>query len=148
MSELARTLIADAQADCDTRLAAIEAATGLIEEAETLAATLRHHGIDCKAYGYSSPRWFNDPEKCVTWVKAHFADGPQILAALGAADLRIGSFTPSEHSGIINLCGIATPLHVPKTTVDELIATLARTMFSLVGTRQPDEPSTTEAAHA
>lgn len=41
MSDLATRLIAEAQADCDSRMETIEAHAGLIEGADALAATLR-----------------------------------------------------------------------------------------------------------
>lgn len=129
MSELARKLIADAQADLASRLQAIEANAGLIEEAETLAATLRHHGIvGARAGGVTFAAWLNRPAKCAAFVTIDQIPATELLSVLASAELRIADITPEEISGKLRLDGLDVPLYVPTATAQALIHELARTM--------------------
>lgn len=104
---LAQKLIDDLNAECAERLAAIEAAAGRIEEAETLASTLRHHGIDALTHGFTSHRI-----GLTVWVQA-FPNSPAALRqALADADLRIEVIGRGEHHREIRLQGLDTELTV------------------------------------
>jgi hypothetical protein len=123
MSELARRLIAEAEADLASRLQAIEAGTGLIEEAEALAATLRHHGIAvARAGGITFAGWLNMPARCAAYVTIDPIHATELLGVLAAAGLRIAGITPGEISSSLRLDGLDVPLNVPTATAQGLIA--------------------------
>jgi hypothetical protein len=128
MSELASSLIAEAEADLASRLQIIEAHVGLIEEAETLAATLRHQGADAYAHGYTSPAYFNRPAKCSIWVTVDVGDADALLTALGAAELRIADIQTEEYQSKLILEGLAVPLSVPPAMGKALLQRLINTM--------------------
>lgn len=107
MSPLALKMISDVHAETTAKLAAIEAANSKIEEAETLAATLRSFGIiTAKARGFagSTGAW--------CWVTAYGTQPDALRQALADADLRIARI---EHDGKtasdIFLDGLDTPIN-------------------------------------
>lgn len=129
MSELANRLINEAQADLASRLQAIEAHAGLVEEAEALAATLRHHGVtSARAGGVTFAAWLNRPAKCAAYVTIDQIPATELLSVLASAELRIADITPDEISGRLRLDGLDVPLNVPTATAQALIQELARTM--------------------
>lgn len=99
MSPLALKMISDVHAETNAKLAAIEAGAGRIEEAETLAATLRSFGITtAKAQGFAGSTG------AMCWVLV-FPDtqSSALRQALTDADLRIsrieldGSYNADIH---------------------------------------------------
>ena len=115
MSDLARRLIAEAQADCASRLGAIEAHAGRIEEAEALAATLRSHGIaEAQAQGMTFAAWLDRPARTDTWVTLATTGGEELDIALRDAGLRIAAISGelAGYSWKVLLEGLETPLHV------------------------------------
>lgn len=131
MSELATRLIAEAQADCASRLEAIEAHAGRIEEAEALAATLRSKGLDVTAYGYSSPAWFKGPAKLITWVSSQSADAEALLIALRDAELVISDITNDNGTAYLHLQGLENRLHISDSTRKGVLAALRVSLGSL-----------------
>lgn len=127
MSELARQLIAEAQADLASRLEAIEAATGLIEEAETLAATLRHHGIEARSYGNSFAAYWQTLPRCVAGVSIGDPDANTLRIALQAADLKIHRVDIGQHLGTLHLEGLNAEISLGKELACELQTLLLRT---------------------
>ena len=119
MSELARRLIDAAQADCASRLAAIEAHAALIEEAETLAATLRSHGIaDATAHGLTCAGFWNRPGRLETWVTVSGCDVLALQWALRDACLRVVGVRIGDAAGELQVdgidCGLAVPTDVAR----------------------------------
>lgn len=140
---LEQTLIATAERECGARLAAIEQAAGLIAEAETLAATLRHHGIaDAKAVGFSSA-WITPPSASVRcWVNTISADAQSLLQALRDADLRIGGLTPLDITQTaIAIEGLTVKVRVTNIVGEQLLRQLITTIAPLASRLAP------EAAH-
>ena len=98
MSSLAQKMIDDVNAETTAKLAAIEAGAGKIEEAETLAATLRSFGIaTAKAKGFTGSMGV------LCWVRV-FPDttSAALRQALADADLRISRIVPDGE----NYCDI------------------------------------------
>lgn len=98
MSSLAQKMIDDVNAETTAKLAAIEAGAGKIEEAETLAATLRSFGIaTAKAHGFAG----STGAMCRVLV---FPDTSvaALRQALSDADLRISRIVPDGE----NYCDI------------------------------------------
>jgi hypothetical protein len=125
MSELARRLIAEAEADLASRLQAIEAHTALIEEAETLAATLRHHGIATRCNGSTFAGWVGQPAKCRAWAHIDGSVTPDaLLTAFGAAELRVAAIEPGDYLGTLRIEGIAAPVHIENATAHALLQRL------------------------
>lgn len=120
MSSLAQKMIADVNAETTARLAAIEAAAGRIEEAETLAATLRSYGITtAKAKG------FTGSTGVMCWVLV-FPDtqADALRQALADADLRIKRIEPDgNYNADIFLDG----LDIAISTSTEIAAALQST---------------------
>lgn len=90
MTSLAQKMIDDVNAETTAKLAAIEAGAGKIEEAETLAATLRSFGITtAKANGFTGSMGV------LCWVLV-FPDttSAALRQALADADLRIKRIEP------------------------------------------------------
>lgn len=107
MSSLAQKMISDVHAETTAKLAAIEAGAGKIEEAETLAATLRSFGIsNAKARGFagSTGAW--------CWVTAYDTQPDALRQALADADLRIARIErDGKPTSDIFLDGLDTPIN-------------------------------------
>jgi len=107
MSPFALKMISDVNAETTAKLAAIEAGAGKIEEAETLAATLRSFGIST-----AKARGFAGSTRVWCWVTAYDTQPDALRQALSDADLRIARI---EHDGKtasdIFLDGLDTPIN-------------------------------------
>lgn len=107
MSSLAQKMIDDVNAETTAKLAAIEAGAGKIEEAETLAATLRSFGIaTAKAHGFAG----STGAMCRVLV---FPDTSvaALRQALSDADLRIARIAPDGgYNADIFLDGLDTAI--------------------------------------
>lgn len=132
MSDLAIRLIAEAQADCTSRLEIIESHAGQIEEAEALAATLRSKGLDVVAAGHTIAAWINDPGKVITWVSAHSVDAEALLVALREAELVISDISDAHGTACLQLQGLETRLHISDATRQGLLAELHASLSGLV----------------
>jgi hypothetical protein len=132
VSELATCLIAEVQADCSSRLEAIKAYAGQIEEAESLAATLRSKGLDVVAAGHSFAAWINSPGYVITWVSAHTVDAEALLVALREADLVIGDISAEHGIGYLQLQGLKTRLHVSGAILKSVLGALRVSLGNLV----------------
>lgn len=102
---LAQRMISDVHAEGTAKLAAIEAGTGKIEEAETLAATLRNFGIPgAKASG------FTGSAGVICWVFVPFeVTVDALFQALTDADLSIKCVEVNGHDYCdIHLDGLDT----------------------------------------
>lgn len=117
MSELMQQMI-----DCEIEnhakaLAAIEARAGLIEEAETLAATLRSSGVtSAHATGFVNPPVFSGGAAHVHLTVDVLSDsGEAIAQALRDADLRIRIVERHTGGGYcsLHLEGLDTRLDIP-----------------------------------
>lgn len=140
MSDLATRLIAEAQADCDSRMETIEAHAGLIEGADALAATLRSKGLDVVAHGYTHAAWVGRPGKVTTWVAAHSVDADALLIALRDAGLVISDISTDNGTAYLHLEGLETRLHISDGTRKSVLAALRVSLGNLVQAQ-------TEAAH-
>ncbi len=126
MSELARRLIADEHTRHAGALTAIEQAGGLIAEAETIAATLRSHGIkDARANGFVGAGM---PSKVYLYVMAGLDVSPEaLLQALRDADLPIGWLDiGSESFSDIHLHGLDVAICVERDVALAIAATLRK----------------------
>jgi hypothetical protein len=113
MSELASALITEAHAEYTSRLQAIEAHAGLIEEAEALAATLRCHGLSAQASGITFASLVGTPARVYAWVSARGCTLAELQIALLDADLRVGNIiTDSDHTGRLCIDGLQTQIYV------------------------------------
>lgn len=137
MSELARRLIAEAQADCTSRLEAIEAQAGLIEETESLAATLRSKGLNVSAYGYTSPAWINDPYKVSAWVSAASVDTDALLIALRDAELVIRDIAVESGMSWLHLQGLDARLLISDAARQAVLAALRDSLAGVVAGLEP-----------
>lgn len=99
MSSLAQQLIGDLTAEYDARLTAIEAASGRIEEVETLASTLRHFGINASAHGFTQSH-----AGVHIWAQAFPESAAAFHQALAEADLRIETIEAIESDA--NHCNV------------------------------------------
>jgi len=115
MSELMQQMITDVHNEHATRLAHIEAAAGLIEEAETLAATLRSHGVTgARAAGYVTTG------KALAYVHAVDATGDELRQALADAGLRIALIKRHNTFCDISLRGLDCWVAIDADAVDNL----------------------------
>ena len=124
---LEQTLIAEAERECGARLAAIEEAAGLIAEAETLAATLRHHGIaDAKAIGFSNAGT-NVTAFVRCWVSIAAADAQSFAHALADADLHVASLMLAANDQVeLRIEGLTATVLVPHPVGDHLLCDLLK----------------------
>lgn len=137
MSELARRLIAEALADRRSRMEAIEAYAGLIEEAETLAATLRSKGLEVAAHGYTRAAWFRDPATLTAWVSAHRVEADALLIALRDAELVISDITVESGTAWLCLNGLDTRLQISDTARRGVLAALHDALAGIVAGLEP-----------
>lgn len=114
MSMLTQSLIQTLNNEHAAKLAAVEESLGYIEEAEALAATLRHHGItEAKAIGFvlgnGSP---GNKAEVRVYVSASITATDALTQALAAADLRISHISMGETDpyGYLVLHGLNTRL--------------------------------------
>lgn len=129
---LAQQMIDAVNTKATQQLAAIEEHMGQIEEAETLAATLRSFGLpDARAGGF--PRYGSMPG-VVTYVLALHSTTEAITQALTDADLRLDLFmaTPDGEYTDIHLAGLDTYLITGAAVGQELFAQRER-----INTREP-----------
>lgn len=126
---LEQTLIAEAERECGARLAAIEQAAGLIAEAETLAATLRHHGIaDAKAIGFSNAGT-NVTAFVRCWVSIAAADAQSFAHALADADLHVAMAVGNAAANDqveLRIEGLTATVLVPHPVGDHLLCDLLK----------------------
>lgn len=117
MSELMQQMIDREIENHAKALAAIEARAGLIQEAETLAATLRSGGVaSACAMGYVTPPFLSGGDASVhVYVDALADPGEAIAQALRDADLRIRIVEQHPGGGYcsLNLEGLDTRLDIP-----------------------------------
>lgn len=115
MSELMQRIIDEANANHAAVLESIEASGGLIEEAETLAATLRSHGIhDARATGFTTCK------KVHAYVQAIHATGLALRQALADAGLRVMMFERSDQFCELHLHGLDCRINVDAAAVPAL----------------------------
>ena len=119
---LAQQMIDAVNTKATQQLAAIEEHMGQIEEAETLAATLRSFGLpDARAAGF--PR-YGLTSGVVTYVLALHSNGEAITQALTDANLQLDYFmaTPDGEYTDIHLAGLDTYLITAAEVGQELFA--------------------------
>jgi hypothetical protein len=119
---LAQQMIDAVNAKATQQLAAIEDHLGQIEEAETLAATLRSYGLSAaRAHGF--PRSGSIPG-VITYVAVLHDTTEAITQALADADLRLAHFmaTPDGEYTDIHLAGLDTYLVTDAEVGQELFA--------------------------
>lgn len=114
MSPLTQSLIQTINTEHAAQLAAVEESLTRIEEAETLAATLRHHGVtEARAFGFAV-----GGDGIFSQARIHLnvsAAGcpPDILTqALRAAELRVSHIQHRHSDGhdYLHLVGIDCPI--------------------------------------
>lgn len=129
---LAQQMIDAVNTQATQQLAAIEAHMGQIEEAETLAATLRSFGLpDACAEGFSRSGHISG---VVTFVLVLHSTTEAISQALIDADLRLDHFkaTPDGDYTDIHLVGLDTYLLTAAEVGQELFAQRERINGKLV----------------
>lgn len=133
MSSLAQKMISDVQAETTAKLAAIEASVGKIEEAETLAATLRSFGIaGARALGFSGSTGV------LCWVTLpHDITGTALCQALADADLKINRIEPDGPNCDIFFDGLDVAISARGDIANGLITTWPGIITALQSTEEP-----------
>lgn len=117
-----QTLINEVQAETAARMNAINAATGRINEAEMLAASLQEAGLDCIVSGFSSSRHGVISAHLTLWIYAYRSNPiEQLIAAIRRGEITVSRIVPQASGGAeIYFAGFETPLHVDHFPADDI----------------------------
>lgn len=117
MSALMQSIIVQLNTEHAASLARIEASAGRFDEAETLAATLRSHGIKAACTGFANPRTVN------AYVQALHNDGAALRQALADADLQIAYIERREEFADVHLRGLECTISIDASAIKAITST-------------------------